>query len=361
MEFLENDEYKSVHPKYYNYSGKSLLTLDYKNELVEYNAINIFAYTIYNEKKYPFQQFLLTKSVNNTELAFPKIQLFNNFNKNELIDYTKVCLFGFLMLENYELFNDLINFDGFYEYNNSLYLFFDLTKNKFQLYDDIFSDRVNDRILWFGLIDEIVNHTKICNIKINEFVTQFFQENQSLCFLADENDSIYELPITSFISKSTQKLNYTYIFGQIKDNKNGILGPYYYFKDYYNAYEEALTLIKDDTTMVIVRFALFIGNVKYIENYPNDPIDESEIKRQRLQDQNLDQNIERLTMRISDHDGKWADNYDSVYLGNLELDDGNLLNKQLFVVKEYEQQIPLSYHFVNNKSLKGKKEDYLIL
>ena len=366
MEFKENDDYKSDHPKYYNYIGKSLLTLDYKKELVEYNVINMFAYTINNEKKYPFQQILLAKSVNNSELLFPKIQLFNNFNKNELIDYTKVCLFGFLMLENYELFNDLINFDGFYEYNNSLYLFFDLTKNKAHLYDDIFSDRV----LWFGLIDEIVNHKKICNIKINEFVTKFFQENQCLCFLADENDSNYEIPVSSFIAKTREKLNYTYIFGQIKDNKNGILGPYYYFKDYYNAYEEASNLIKDDIKMVIVRFAIFIGNVKYIENYPNDPVDESEIKKQRLLDQKLDQNIERLTMRISDHDGKWVDNYDSVYLGNLELDDGNLLNKQLFVVKEYEQQIPLSYHFVNNKSLKDKslkdkplkdKKDYLIL
>jgi hypothetical protein len=352
MEFLENDDYKSVHTNYYNYTGKTLLSLDYKNELVEYHAINIFAYTINNEKKYPFQQILLTKSVNNQELGFPKIQLFNNFNKNELIDYTKVCLFGFLMLENYELFNDLIKFDGFYEYNNSLYLFFDLTKNEVHLCDDSFSGRLSNKILWFGLIDEIVNHKKICNIKINEFVAQFFQENQSLCFLADENDSIYELPITSFISKTKEKLNYTYIFGQIKDNKNGILGPYYYFKDYYNAYEEALNLIKDDTQMVIVRFALFTGNVKYIENYPNDPIDESEMKRQRLQDPNLDQNVERLTMRISDHDGKWADNYDSVYLGNLELDYGNFLNKQLFVVKEYGQQIPLTYHFVNNKSLK---------
>jgi hypothetical protein len=113
--------------------------------------------------------------------------------------------------------------------------------------------------------------------------------------------------------------------------------------------------------MGLIRFAIFIGNVKYIENYPNDPVDESEIKKQRLQDQNLDQNIERLTMRITDHDGKWADNYDSVYLGNLELDDGNFLKKQLFVVKEYNQQMPLSYHLINKAPLKAKKEDYLIL
>jgi hypothetical protein len=356
MEFLENDEYNPVPPTYYNYKGKSLLTLDYKNELFEYYNINIFGYTINNEKKHPFQQILLARSATNSDLIFPKIPLFNNFNKDELIDYTKVCLFGYLSLENYESFNDLIRFDGFYEDNNNLYLFFDLTKIKINLYD-IYSSSS----LWFGLIDEIVNHKHICNIKVNERVTDFFQESQDFCFLVDEKDYLYELPVVCFTPKSEKNLNYTYTFGQIKEDKNQILGPYYYFKDYYNAFEEAGSLITDNTKVGVVRFAIFIGNIKYIENYPNDPIDESEIKKQRLQHPNLDQNIERLTMRISDHDGKWGDKYDSVYLGNIELDDGSYLNKQIIVVKEYEQQIPLSYHFINKNTLKGRKKDYSIL
>ena len=358
MEFTENDEYNPVPPTYYNYKGTSLLTLDYKNQLFEYYNINIFGYTINNEKKYPFKQILLAKSVINSDsdLIFPKIPIFNKLNKIELIEYAKVCLFGFLSLENYEIFNDLIRFDGFYEHNNNLYLFFDLTKIKINLYD-IYSSSS----LWFGLIDEIVNYKHICNIKVNESVTNFFQENQDLCFLVDENDDIYELPIACFIPSPENKLNYSYMFGQIKEDKNQILGPYYYFKNYYNAFEEAGSLITDNIRMGLVRFAVFVSNVKYIENYPNDPVDESEIKKQRLQDVNLDQNIERLTMRISDHDGKWAEKYDSAYLGNVELDDGSYLNKQLIVVKEYEQEIPLSYHFINKNTLKGEKEDYLIL
>ncbi len=35
-----------------------------------------------------------------------------------------------------------------------------------------------------------------------------------------------------------------------------------------------------------------------------DSIDNSETKKQRLKDTILDQNFERLTMRISDYDGK---------------------------------------------------------
>jgi hypothetical protein len=355
MEFEENDEYNPVPPRYYDYKGKTQLKLDYKNELFEYCDINIIAYTINNEKKHPFQQFLLSKSVT-SELIFPKIPLFNKFNKHELIDYTKVCLFGFLSFENYETFSDLVKFDGFYEYNNNLYLFFNLTENKVNLYDIY-----RNSSLWFGLVDELVNHKHICNIKVDESVSNFFRENQEFCFLVDDKDNIYELPIVCFMSSTEKKLKYNYMFGQTKEDKNQILGPYFYFKDYYNAFEEAGNLIKDNIKMGLVRFAIFTGNVKYIENYPNDPVDESEIKQQRLQDTNLDQNIERLTMRISDHDGRWADNYDSVYLGNVELDDGSYLNKQIVVIKEYEQEIPLSYHYINKNTLKGKKEDYLIL
>jgi len=355
-EHLDNNNYTPVPATYYNYKGKSRLTLYNKKELFEYNDINICAYMVNNEKKYPFQQFLLKKSIMDFGLTFPMLQIFNNLKKNELVEYTKVCLFGLLGLDNYELFNYSIQFDGFYEYNNSLYLFFDLTKNNLQ-----FCPTYSNSLLWLALIDEIVNHKNICNIQINEIITQLFRENQDLCFLIDENNENYDLPIISYNAHPEKQLNYTYIFGQLKDTKYKILGPHYYFKDYYNAYEEAGSLIKDNSKMGIVRFAIFIGNVKYIENYPNDPVDESEIKKQRLQDQNLDQNIERLTMRITDHDGKWADNYDSVYLGNLELDDGNLLNKQLVVVKEYEQQMPLSYHLINKIPLKAKKEDYLIM
>jgi hypothetical protein len=40
--------------------------------LFEYCDINIFAYTINKEKKYPFQQILLAKSASSSGLIFPK-------------------------------------------------------------------------------------------------------------------------------------------------------------------------------------------------------------------------------------------------------------------------------------------------
>ena len=62
-----------------------------------------------------------------------------------------------------------------------------------------------------------------------------------------------------------------------------------------------------------------------VENLPNDESDNSDIKKERLEDPDLDKNMEILIMRISDHDGKWTENYDSAFLGKIELDNGLII------------------------------------
>ena len=90
---------------------------------------------------------------------------------------------------------------------------------------------------------------------------------------------------------------------------------------------------------------------------PNFPNDESNIKKERLNDLSLDQKYEILTLRISDHDGTWSKSYDSAYLGNIELDDGSFIKEApMIVLREYNQQIPLSYHFINKNKLTEKYE-----
>ena len=342
---MDNDNYSPIEPNYYNYKAKTNLSLYLNHEIETYTNVNMCAYNINNEGKYPFLQFLLSKINVNDALTFPLVPIYKNFDMGELINYTKVCLFGLLMLQDFELFIDNIEFNGFLENNNNLYLFFDVTNCELKIVDIY---REND--IWFSLIDELVNQRHVCNMSIDEKVSLLFTNNEQFCFLVDEKENSYEIPIISYVGKCENKLNFTYTFGESASNKNGILGPYYYFTNYYNAF-------KSKNTDGIVRFAIFTGSVKYIENGLDDPIDESEIKQQRLTDVNLDQNIEKLTIRISDHDGKWAQNFDSVYLGSIELDNGTYMkNTPLLVVKEYEQQTPLSYHYID----KNRSEEFLI-
>ena len=75
--------------------------------------------------------------------------------------------------------------------------------------------------------------------------------------------------------------------------------------------------------------------------------------------------MEVLTMRISDHDGKWSEHNDSVFLGKIELDNGSYLkNTPIIVLKDYHQQIPLSYHYIDKSYLHEKydeNENYIIM
>jgi hypothetical protein len=355
---MENEEYNPQLPNYYNYKAKINnkldLTFEFTKELNTYNNIYMCIYDVNNKGKYPFQRFILVNNILDDSLEFPQIKGSNLKNNTsiDIINFSKTFLYGLLMQSDYEKFDENLEFNGICEDNNNLYIFYDITKCQIEV-NDI---EKNNNIIWLALVDEIVNQKHVCNMKINKIVTNFFKLNDDFCFLTDENDSGYEIPIVSYVGKPEKKLNFTYIFGETMSNKNSILGPYYYFTDYYNAFKDVVEL-EGNSKVGIVRFALFVGNTKYYENLLNDNIDNSEIKFQRLEDDSLDKSIELLSMKISDHDGQWAKNYDSAYLGCIELDNGTFLDKRLVVVKDYNQQVPLSYHYVDKRTYKN---DYLI-
>jgi hypothetical protein len=348
---MENDDYSPESPNYYNYKAKRNLQIELSEDLNTYNKIYICAYQVNNEAKYPFQRFLLVNDIFSDTLVFPQVKIFKGISNSDMINFAKVNL-ATLLQDNFEKFDEKLEFNGYFANNdNDLYLFFDITKCNVQL-NDI---EKNMNTVWLALLDEILNHNHLCNMIVDVKVTDFFILNEEFCFLLDENEGIYEIPIVGYVGKPESKLNFTYTFGQTMDNKTGILGPFYYFTNYFNAFDDAVKF--NDSKQGLVRFALFLGNTKYIENQENDNIDDSEIMSRRLEDDTLEQNKERLTMRIADHDGKWSEFYNSAYLGYIELDNGTFLNKPTIVLKEYTQQIPLSYHYVNKKTVNN---EYLI-
>lgn len=369
---MENNEaYVPQDEMYYNYAIKNFLVKDSNilSDIKDYFQIILCVYTINTNGKFPFIQYLLSNNGLGL-LSLPVLPVFSSFNKEKLINYSKVFLSGILQVNDFEEFNENIEFNGYYDYYNNLYLFFDTTKCKLNIDDTFLSNPIR-----FALTDEILNRRSVCNIKIKEETIHFFINNCSLNYLYDEKNNPYETPIVGFVGKTTpEKINFTHIFGETAKNKSGILGPYFYFTDFNYAvrqggwshnYEPEYNnnkLVTDNengryTKGGIIRFAIFTGYTKYIENMPNDPIDESDIKKQRLNDKSLNKNFEIQTLRISDHDGIWTKTYDSVYLGNIELDDGSFIEEgPIIVLKDYKQQIPLSYHYIDKSSL-GEKYD----
>ena len=164
------------------------------------------------------------------------------------------------------------------------------------------------------------------------------------------------------------------MFGKTKDDANSLLGTSYYFTNYENAirqgglsknytreYKYGKEITENETGKYIkggiIRYALFLGECLLKENMENDDIDMSEVKNMKMEKDNneCDYEYEKMTLRISDYDATWKNNYDSVFLGKIELDNGKLLlDTPMYVIKDFNNQTPLSYHIINKKSLTDK-------
>jgi len=237
-------------------------------------------------------------------------------------------------------------------------------------------------------MSEITNLLKFCNVPIQQETTHFFINNPDFIYLySDENEQI-ETPSIGFVGEPTEtKLRFSVVFGESTRDNSALMGPYYYFTNFRNAFRRGGWLSEKQykngnsepqiidldnpfnhtTTGGVVRFALFAGVTKYADNNYASLEDESDTKKERLEDPKLDQHKEALMIRISDHDGNWTNAYNSVYVGtNMELDDGNYLDDTpMLVLKDYNQQVPLSYHFVDKRTLGDKycpkNSDYKIM
>lgn len=318
---------------YYRYKGADFM-IDDLHDLLMYNnnikMLNICAYKVNTEGKYPFQEFLMVKNPNaySNELIFPFMhldnELINNKDLNNEISYKASYILTHII--NFDYMKDIIHIDGYFEYKQELYVFINITE---QFKSNICGE--------FVLVDELLNTRKMNEIPIQYQANVLFEMNDFLCFLLDDKDEFYEIPSVAYVCKEKSKVNFTSIFGETASL--GIIGNYFYFTNYKNA------IMNKPKGGGIIRFALFIGNTKYIENLPNDPVDVSDIKKERMRDTNLDETYEKMTLRISDYDGLWANNYDSAYLGKIELDNGDFVkNTPLLVIREHCQQIPLTIY-----------------
>jgi hypothetical protein len=215
----------------YNYKGKSILKQTLEKD---YDTICVCPYVVNFEGTHPFLQFLLFSKNIKDNLSFIQLPNIKEQNIEQIKVYSQVFLFnlllqfGFKEEITYDEFNEEIVFEGLFEYNeyNNLYLFFDITKVKFTIYENFINP------LCLVLIDEIVNTNYVLNTKIEENIISLFKFNDELCFLCDDKNEAYEIPIVGFVAKPLNKLTYTFIFRQVAENKEAILGPFFYFKDY---------------------------------------------------------------------------------------------------------------------------------
>jgi hypothetical protein len=304
-----------------------------------FNRVFICAYDINTTGKHPFLKYLLYKSdITRNAVAFPSIDISTT---SQSVEFDKIVVMAQKYISIITMntcidtpLESAIRYQGSITYNTTdIYLFFDMT----QLCSNNDEEYINDAYeatTFFCIIDEIMNTRKVFNNCVDESVSDFFLQNIDLIFLTDQQNKKYEIPKAFYVGTDLSLLHFTYVFGVSKTVEGSMFGPYYYFTDYDNC---------KTNNDGIVRFAVFLGKTLVKLNLPNDDIDESNTKRERLIVKEF-KTYERNTMRITDYDGNWAMNYDSVYLGCIELDNGDFLqNAPIVAVKKYDQQISLSY------------------
>ena len=332
--------------------------------------VHVCLYSVNTNAVHPFIEFLLVKNkhsdVEADSLMFPlflyykdlNIDILNESNRLQkllLLNTENSTFKGYLLEEN-----DLIN---------DIYLFYELDSRQI---DYGHGELYRNNLLWKVTIDEMVNSRLVCNFPVDDSVTNFFIKNMQFMFLHRynniENNIIYETPTVVYHGVEESMLYFNYLFGVSKMSSEEIMGPFYYFTDYNNAIKMSMdsfinkySNIETDKKLGIVRSVIFLGINKVPMNYPEDEYDESYCNSILTAIDNNNANINR----ISDHDGVWSNNYDSVYLGKLLLDNGEFIKgTPLWVIKKYDQQISLSYHYLSSTTVKdewSEKNHYFIL
>jgi hypothetical protein len=319
----------------YNYAYLYHLRNDDQDNL-EIRKVFVCAYTIDNLDSVPFLKYLFVRDPEDPNmLVLASYEHFaSGINCKELKMDASMSLINILDRSN---MGDFV-FKGYDVRDTNVYVFFELTLNN----NDVkpHTDAIN-----FCLIDEIVNTRKCFNYTICEAVVAYFQSKPRLVYLCDKYGNKIENPIAGYIHADYNDLSFLNTFGVKKSDDLSLFGPYYYFTDYENAI--CKTNCCRDHAHSVVRFALFMGSMLVKLNYPMDPIDVSDIKTDRLEDELFERKYECLTMRISDHGGKWAENYDSVFAGRVELDDGSFLRDSPFIViKKHKQHFVIDHNLV---------------
>jgi hypothetical protein len=336
-------EYDTQYDSEYLYKIQDVLTYDLTDYLKKNSLpkkVNILPYQVNNTGLKPFVQYFLRKCPDN-KLSFISYEGLQKFDDivNKCYKTLEVIFLSYMKVPYYQ-------YKGFKIFEDELYIFYDCSRSHIGVH----CLRENNDV-WLTLMHEIINVGKVCNFDINNKVKNLFINNDNLIYLKNKNNMNCELPVVAYSYGYNEQIDFVSVFGvsRCRDLLEGFAGQYYYFYSYDNMLEK-LKREGEKKRKGIIRIALFLGNMKVPMNLEYDEADKSEHTRDLLLKDSTatteEYKLVRAMIKMSDRDGKWTENYDSVYVGKYNLTDVKNVNFPIWVVKEYEQQISLTYHIM---------------
>lgn len=336
-------------------ANKNIEASDILNTKQLHNFLYILCYNINDTTKYPFLQFMMEKIpfCNNfikEEFTLPFVLFNNNSNLEELVlnkvkislksigcDDSKVTneMYGGVLLDNiygYKAYA-LINISGI---------------------DISGLNLCRNSSIWFILPSEIINTKNVCNIDIDEEVTDLFINMPHLGLLTNpKTEQTYIIPDAVYTGGEYKNVEFASVFGNIKSKEYDSCDKYYYFfrsfkdatkyggwirnggikkidiDDNVNIYNSSGKLLVENDYGLYVngginRYALFIEGKMYLERGTEFS----------LNDKYIVENYQEPTIVIC---------YSSVH--DIRPD---------ILVKNYEQFASLSFHSLNKSLLDDK-------
>jgi hypothetical protein len=136
----------------------------------------------------------------------------------------------------------------------------------------------------------------------------FFINNPDIILLYKEcGDKLYEIPIIAYTNNNYNDFIFIKKFGIKRNDNKALYGPFYYFYNYNNIQNN----IQNNTH--IIRYVLFLGKHYIININPND--------------------LNTLNT------------YD-ICVNNLNSKYNSIVVNNIYIIRQYEQQIPLSYYIL---------------
>lgn len=328
----------------YHYLGESSLNPG-KPVLIKNQNVNICIYSIQNEHVFPYLEFCLERENNNLSWLSHKCTGNNDFK---------------IIQDNLNNDFDNLSYKGFYNddenENKNISLWFNIDRN-YKLETGKYKDK-----LWWCLACELINQQYTLSFNINENIANFCIANPEFLILKNDDGDIYETPSVGYYGNYYKRIAFTSVFGHMKEPPTASLGPYYYFGSYKRAIRYAFwtptlrpmeindkLITIDDKGLYdrggLVKFALFLGKTNMLLNRDTDLEDDSQISLQQAENSDFI----KQTLKIRDSDGKWVYKYNSMLQGkvSIETKSGLRVLEPQIIVKDYNQQIPLAYYYID--------------
>lgn len=312
----------------------------------------------------PFLEFLLylENDSKNKTLIFPYI--LSRHTRTGLVEQCSPALKALFCSDGNDLERE-VKYEGYVydKRDKKCTLFFNkFYKDENKSISIPFVDKTN-RWFW-AMSSEIFNEHAMMQYPISESVVGLFNRYPSIMHLKLKNQFI-QSPCALYAGKHFNYISYMAAFGVKKASTRAHFGPYYYFVSFIGAMRYACYsmgfephVLEDGTTLTVnkhgkhtrgglVRFAVFLGRCRAF--FMNGDEDRSELSMFWA---NKDPFV-KAKLALRDINGDWTRSFNSAYVGKYDLKIGEKTKTRIptWTIKDYDNQIPLSCHEVDIKSV----------